>query len=299
MEFPRYPTRREIVIRKLVTCSYYELAKNYAFGGEHHDFWELLYVDKGELRVQTDRGDFELRQGDLLAFEPGQFHAAACNGSVAANVFIVSFECRSPGMNHFRRNRRFRLSDDERGLLASLMEEGDRAFVPNTVRHPGPLLARKPNAPYGSEQLFVTFLETLLIVLIRSAASPENRPPLPFASAEKQEAGLTERIIDYMESHLSDELSVERICSAFSIGKTRLSLLIKKTTGCGVMEYANRLKIEKAKEHIREDNYNFTEIAGLLGYSSVHYFSKQFKKMTGSSPSEYANILKARLHKRL
>ena len=54
-----------------------------------------------------------------------------------------------------------------------------------------------------------------------------------------------------------------------------------------------KMSIELAKKYLREDNYNISQIAELLGYSSVHYFSLQFKKETGMSPSEYSTSIKA------
>ena len=50
---------------------------------------------------------------------------------------------------------------------------------------------------------------------------------------------------------------------------------------------------DQAKLLIRENSLNFTEIANTLGYSSIHYFSRQFKTFTGMSPSEYALSIKA------
>ena len=58
------------------------------------------------------------------------------------------------------------------------------------------------------------------------------------------------------------------------------------------MQYFNYLKIERAKMLIREDNYNFTQIANILAYDSIHYFSKQFKKIAKMTPSEYASSVK-------
>ncbi len=58
------------------------------------------------------------------------------------------------------------------------------------------------------------------------------------------------------------------------------------------MEYFNNMKIEKAKELIRNGIMNFTEIAYFLSYSSLPYFSKRFKKTTGMSPLEYASSVK-------
>ena len=47
------------------------------------------------------------------------------------------------------------------------------------------------------------------------------------------------------------------------------------------------MKIEKAKEYIRENEMNFTQISDELGFSSIHYFSRLFKKKTGMTLTEY------------
>ena len=53
------------------------------------------------------------------------------------------------------------------------------------------------------------------------------------------------------------------------------------------------LKIEKAKDMIRLHHDNFTQISEKLGYNSIHYFSRQFKKVTGLTPTEYALSIQA------
>ncbi len=44
---------------------------------------------------------------------------------------------------------------------------------------------------------------------------------------------------------------------------------------------------------IRDEQMNFTQISESLGYSSIHYFSRQFKNITGMTPSEYASSIRA------
>ena len=58
------------------------------------------------------------------------------------------------------------------------------------------------------------------------------------------------------------------------------------------MEYHKRIKLEKAKQLIREGTHNFTQICDSLGFSSPQYFSKLFKRYTGLTPSEYASSVK-------
>ena len=55
------------------------------------------------------------------------------------------------------------------------------------------------------------------------------------------------------------------------------------------------MKLKSAVTLIRERNLNFTEIAEVLGFSSVHYFSRLFKKKTGMTPSEYSSSVKTEI----
>ena len=65
-----------------------------------------------------------------------------------------------------------------------------------------------------------------------------------------------------------------------------LSTLFSSVEGITLEQYIIRQKIEKAKELLLYDEFNLSEIAGKLGYSSVAHLSSQFKKITGFTPSE-------------
>ena len=59
------------------------------------------------------------------------------------------------------------------------------------------------------------------------------------------------------------------------------------------MDFFQQMKIERAKEIIRDGTMNMTEVSSFLSYGSPQYFSRQFKKVTGMTPSEYASSIKA------
>jgi AraC-like DNA-binding protein len=62
---------------------------------------------------------------------------------------------------------------------------------------------------------------------------------------------------------------------------------------CGAMEYFTRLKVDAAKQMIRENDLNFTEIADRLGFNTSQYFTTVFRRVTGMTPTEYAFSVKA------
>ena len=61
--------------------------------------------------------------------------------------------------------------------------------------------------------------------------------------------------------------------------------------GCGVMAYFTLLKIDRAKEMIREEKYTFTEISEKLCFNNSQYFTTVFKRVSGMTPTEYANMV--------
>ena len=75
--------------------------------------------------------------------------------------------------------------------------------------------------------------------------------------------------------------------------RSQLQKLFLKKSGAGIIEYFSLMKVNAAKQLIRTNKMNFTQISEQLGYTSIHYFSRQFKKVTGMTPSEYASSIKA------
>ncbi len=292
---PNYvPTvlHREITVNAVVTLHYFEHAKDYMFEGETHDFWELVYVDKGCLEAVAGDRSFELEQGQILFHKPNEFHNLYANGIIAPNVVIVTFISPSPAMAFFE-NKITYVTARQRDLLARIIEEGRRAFNgplgdPYTLQMP-----RNPDAPFGSEQLITLYLETLLIDMIRHAEY-ENASAKPSSSIKtRSDNDLVNRIIQYMEDHLNDNLSFSAICRYSAQSATNLKTIFKAVTGQGVMEYYRNLKIDRAKTLLRESNGNITQIADHLGYTSVQYFSRHFKQATGMTPREYTLSIQA------
>jgi AraC-like DNA-binding protein/quercetin dioxygenase-like cupin family protein len=290
-----------IVVQKLVTLYYFEFGKDYTFPGEKHNFWEFLYVDRGQVEVSTDEGIHILKQGTIIFHKPNEFHRFHAAAGIAPNVIVMTFDCRSLAMRQFM-NKVLELGEEDRKLLVQMMNEGQNAFV-YPFAHP---LKRLDNPVRGSEQLLKCYLEIFLIVLLRridssiidsGSGNSKIRPisSLPPASRENDDKELFESINRYLEEHLSDKLSITLICTRFYISRTRLQALFQQHSGRTFMEYISRLRVRQAKSLIREESYNITGISQLLGFSSIHYFSKVFKKETGMSPSEYARSVKARM----
>lgn len=104
-------------------------------------------------------------------------------------------------------------------------------------------------------------------------------------SAERQ-AGLA---MDYMQKHYGDcELGLNQICEYLNISTSRFSSIFKEATGKTFIEVLTGIRMEKAKQLLRQTSLKNYEIAEKVGFSDPHYFSIAFKKTTGMTPKEYA-----------
>ena len=74
---------RPLRVEQLYTVHYFEYTSSYSFAGESHDFWELLYVDKGSVCVTAGEERFDLGRGQMVFHPPGEFHALSANGVTA------------------------------------------------------------------------------------------------------------------------------------------------------------------------------------------------------------------------
>ena len=151
-------------------------------------------------------------------------------------------------------------------------------------------LVKRQEGRFGCEQLILVYLQIMLINLYRDNASCANASACINKNYNKE---LHACVIAYLETHLNDAISLDFLAAHFAVSRTKLKAVFREHMGMGIVGYLRYLRIERAKQLIRENSMSFTTISEQLGFSSIHYFSRVFKKQAGMSPSEYACSVKA------
>ncbi|QNK57282.1 response regulator [Paenibacillus sp. PAMC21692] len=101
-------------------------------------------------------------------------------------------------------------------------------------------------------------------------------------------ANVVERVRAYIDQHYAEVgLTVADIGKAVYLSSTYVSLLFKQETGGTIGEYLTQVRVDKAKELLRDPQYKFYDICHAIGYTDPSYFTKLFKKVTGVTPSAY------------
>lgn len=285
--FIRYGFEKVLNVEKLITVFYIEFSKNFIYDGEQHDFWEMVYVDRGEVLCTAGKRKFVLKGGELTFHKPNEFHAIRAGENTAPNVSIITFECRSRAMRYFE-GKIFRLSQEEKALVSMLFREALSAY--SLVDKRNPLLQqmqRIDNAPFGSSQMTKNLLEIFLISLHRNKDVFAKRSRYHYKVDGVDIPFPVKEILDLLENNLYGKLTVEEIAKRLSKSESTVKNLFALYRSGGIMRYYNYLKIEEAKRLIREGSCNFGRIAALLQFDTPQYFSTCFKRFVHMSPLEY------------
>ena len=106
--------------------------------------------------------------------------------------------------------------------------------------------------------------------------------------------GKIQQILEYMEEHMSESLSLERMANEFCMGKTAFCNFFKRKAGKTFMFALNEMRINRSCMMLTgHPDMSIEHIAYSVGYCSPAHFSRMFRRFRGSAPNEY----RARLRK--
>jgi quercetin dioxygenase-like cupin family protein len=199
-----------LVISKIITIHYFEFDKKFVSHEESHDFWELVYADKGDLICTSDGKEIILKEGEVIFHKPGVIHAHRADGRRAPNVFIVSFECKNEAIRYFE-DRHMAVDKGLLRFIFAIIEESKKTF---DLPYSDPALKKMKlleNPALGGQQLIKNYLELLLINLMRNDAE-KNSSEAVFLSRERYDERISDQVIEYMKEHIFESLLVEDVC---------------------------------------------------------------------------------------
>ena len=259
-----------LYISEIYTKFYQEKGTNYNFSGEKHSYWELTYVDKGELLTTIDGVSYHLKQGDLIFYAPMQFHTQSTFEKISSSYLTINFKM---NFNHadLLCNKIFSLKRDSYFIVTRLIEE-------------------LSNDNLYSNDLSLCYLKQLIIQMLRLDNSHFHSKPTTNMQ-QTYENELLNDILLYIDDNIYEKISVSTLCDHFCISTSMLHSLFRKNMNNTAKNYINELKLSKSKELIRNSTHTLSEISEMLGFSSIHYFSKKFKLYFNISPTEYSKSI--------
>lgn len=287
MEFKLKKFEKALEITRIANIHYFEFINEYHTTNDSHAFSELVYVDDGIISVNSENYKGTLQKNQMIIHKAEEVHSLACDEKSTPNVIIIGFECESERLSPFAAVP-VNLTNEQQKLLSEVIKEGRHVFLPPYDIPNLKDMKKRKDYPFGADQMIKLKLECLLIDLIRSLEFNEVRPLGVIADSKIYE------IHRYVTVNYTNPMSLDDLCFLFNTNKTTLCSSFKEAFGITIKNYINSLKIKQAKKLIRSGVHSITEISEILGFSSVNYFCRLFKKTENKPPKEYINTLKSR-----
>lgn len=274
-----------LTVNTVYAAFVYIYSPAFVFKGETHKAWELVYAHKGEVVIETPEHTQILHKGEAFIHKPYEFHKIRANNTTC-NMIFLSFDTDSEDL-FLAADKPLAVSQYHLHTIARIAEECT-VFLAGKNSMPSLEKGKKPE--FAASQIIKNLLEVLLIDFIRQTT--DNTPEKLSQPILHTEKSIVQSAVSYMKNNLTQKLTLQDIAAQVGYSASYLSSVFRKTMNVSVINYCIFLKIEKAKKLIAEGNKNINEIAEILNFNSVQYFSTQFKKITKMTPSQFASAIK-------
>jgi len=236
---------------------------------QHH---ELVFFTRGKGSIVIDQKKYPVKEGMLFYICPDVLHTIDLHSEEPVGVLTVHFSYAQVSFN----DSKWAIKGEVKMLpLHPALELQDYYHIEDIFKK----LVESWNAKLpGYEFITKTWLHQLLIAIFQNARKQNQN----YSTSLK-----VEKIIEYMHQNINNRVTLTELSEMVHLSSFYLSRAFRNTTGYSVIEYFNKMKIDKAKELIIEGDKKVKEVAQALGFTDEFYFSRIFKKIEGISPSEF------------
>lgn len=235
-----------------------------------HDAAEIIIVLTGNYQISLIDGDVLLGPGDLIVLMPDEVHGIT---AFAPGVIITLQIARHlvQGIDFFEAPNvtiKYNAGDTNYCRLVNAIA----AMVAHRTTHAA-------SRPLAERSLLFALLDQLcdLKPCVASAVVLERQKSLQ----------LVRQCMNYVNEHAAEPLTLQRVASAHNVSYYALSHLFKKVCGYGFRTYMAFVRVNKAKELLKDKRVAITEIAQVCGFSEHKYLILNFRKFVGMTPTAY------------
>lgn len=236
---------------------------------QHH---ALIFFTEGKGNILIDNKKYLLKAGMLFYIGPGVLHSIDLDTKEPISFLSVHFSYACVSFN----DNKWAVSDAVKTLsLHTVQELKDYYHIEDIFKK---LVTGWEAKLPGYEFITKTFLQQLLIAIYQSLRKQNQNYSISLK---------IEKVIQYMQQNVNNKVTLYELSALVHVSSFYLSRAFKEITGYAVIEYFNKLKMDKAKELLIEGDKKVKEVARELGFTDEFYFSRVFKKTEGVSPSEF------------
>lgn len=234
----------------------FEHAPGLTFEKEAPNYATLTHVSSGTMVYFVGDRSFEVPAGSSFLAPSSQPKRFSVRTGGVASGFSVHTDSVPQGMETMV------VADEEGGPLTRLFAELNRAW-----------LGDLPGRDFVARGLVLTILGSMME---RASGSRSGREDLRVLVVQRA-------ILD----HPQQEVDIDALAAQVRLSATYLGVLFKRRVGVSIREYANRVRVQRARDMLASALYSPSEVADQCGFSDIFYFSRVFRRYTGKSPRQF------------
>ncbi len=104
---------------------------------------------------------------------------------------------------------------------------------------------------------------------------------------EQSHSSVMDKAINYIQDNYGNKICEQQLSDLCKMSRFQFTRQFKKSVGCTFQNYLTNIRVDKAKQLLKNPKARITDIAFTVGFSDPGYFTRAFKKATGSSPSNF------------
>ena len=238
------------------------------FASHWHEHLEIHYIRAGRAVFHIDQGVYEVKAGDLIIANRNELHAGystAVPYEALLLVFDPSDVSRELG---------------EMPLRLQTLIRGDDTLQQMVVDMFG-IHAEKG---LGYRALCRAKVTEMLVYLCRHYAT-ESLLPKELVQRRRDLERL-QPALDYIERNYADRISVAQLADLLCLSPDRLGHLFRDGVGQAPLQYINEIRLRKAMNLLKTEEYTVTEVAQTVGFFDYNHFGRLFRRRYGCTPNQ-------------
>lgn len=240
-------------------------------GPKIYDYYLLHFIEEGSGSFHTENHKYTLGEGDCFLIHPAQLVSYISDGEQPWRYRWAAFT--GTEAEHLVQQAGF---SPEIPVLSA----AEGSVIPEALA--GMMGAFNANR----ESAHLTSLGYLYLIIGEAAERLSSHSRLP--GAESQVKRTVKQMVHYMSSQYAHPVSIEQMCDSLGYNRAYLSRVFKQETGLSPVTYLLKLRIEKSRQLLRErPELSVEQVAASVGLTDALYFSRQFKRFCGQSPTAY------------
>ena len=232
-----------------------------------HNHAELFYIVGGKGQFLIEDQLYPVNTNHLVIINPNVTHTEVSLNAQPLEYIVLGIE----GVE-------LSMTENSNGQFC-ILDHFESMDITSSLRN---ILREMEQKQPGYEDICQAFMEILIIRLMRSTGL--SVPAEPQNSVGNHQCAAVRRYIDH---HFKESLTLDQLADEAHMNKYYLSHAFKQEYGISPINYMISRRLEESKYLLAETDLSMSQIAQLLGFSSLSYFSQVFRKTQGLSPMEY------------